>query len=230
MYFVSIPTYCCFDLANRCIDAVLRSSVLPRRIYLIDNSQGEYPGHPSPLVQVFTPPRNLGAGGAANFLLPAIMPYPCVVMNDDIEVGVNTLQAMIECPEQIVTARRDSAFTCILIREEAWKKVGPFDPVFWPAYYEDCDWAYRALLAGYDIHCPSSSGYHDNGPSATKARMNDADRGIVDHYYAINSVYYRRKWGGGPNEEVYRVPFNGDDELCKSTYSALVSDRPSYLR
>lgn len=229
-YFVSIPTYVCFDLLDQCIDAVLKSTLLPERIYVIDNSQGAYPGHSSPKVQVFTPPRNLGAGGAANFILPAVMPYPCVVLNDDIEVEPDMLEAMVRCPEQVVAGARGSAFTAILIREEAWRKVGPFDPIFWPAYFEDCDWAYRAAVAGFSIVAPPSGGFRNNGPSATKARMTASDRAIVDHYYAKNAAYYHAKWGGGPHCEVFTEPFNGDREKWESTYSSLISDRPSWLQ
>lgn len=208
-FYVSIPTYICFDLLDRCIESVLASSWLPRRIFVTDNSQGNYPGHPSKRVQVFTPPRNLGAGGSANFILPGIQPFPCVVLNDDIEVAPDTLEAMVRCDSQVVCAMRDSAFTAFLIRSEAWNKIGPFDPVFWPAYYEDCDWAYRATLAGYPIVAPACGGFRNNGPSATKQRMNSADRNLVDRQYAVNTDYYLRKWGGRPHEEIYTVPFNG---------------------
>lgn len=230
MFRVSIPTYCCFDLANKCIDAVLRSTVLPDRIHVIDNSQGHYPGHPSPLVEVFTPTKNLGAGGAANFIMPAMTPIPCVILNDDIEVAPDTLEAMINCPEQIVAADGTSAFTAILIREEAWRAVGPFDPLFWPAYYEDCDWGYRSAVAGYRISCPRNGGYVNSGPSATKARMSTPDRNVVDHCYAKNTLYYRAKWGGPPHQEVYTVPFNGDRAAWESTFSDLISERPSWLQ
>lgn len=209
MFFVGIPTYICFDTLNKCIDSVLNSTVIPKRIYVVDNSQGNYAGHPSPLVQVFTPPRNLGAGGTWNFLLPAIYPYRCIMLNDDIEVAPDMLEAMLNCPSQVVAGDGTSAFTAMLIREEAWKKVGPLDPVFWPAYYEDCDWAYRASLAGYRIDCPKSGGFKNNGPSLTKIRMSESDRNIVDRHYVINTEYYLRKWGGPPHMEKFTIPFNG---------------------
>ena len=208
-FFVSIPTYVCFELLDRCIEAVLASTWLPRRIYVIDNSQGSYPGHVSKKVQVFTPPHNLGAGGAANFILQGVQPAPCVILNDDVEVAPDTLEAMVRCESQVVCANRESAFTAIMIRNEAWCKVGPFDPVFWPAYYEDCDWAYRSTLAGYSIVAPECGRYRENGPSATKHRMNASDRNIVERQYTVNTEYYVRKWGGRPHGETFTVPFNG---------------------
>ena len=209
-FFVGIPTYICFDLLDRCIESVLASDWLPHRIYVVDNSQGEYLGHPSRRVQVFTPPRNLGAGGTWNFLYPAVLAHQLIMLNDDIEVAPDLLRAMLQTEGHVIVGDRSSAFTACMIRSHAWQTIGPLDPVFWPAYYEDCDWAYRAHLAGIQIVAPQSSGgFKNNGPSATKARMNAADRSLVDRHYGINTDYYIRKWGGHPHEERFTIPFNG---------------------
>lgn len=208
-FYVGIPTYICFDLLDKCIEAILESDWLPRRIYVVDNSQGQYKGHASRRVQVFTPPKNLGAGGAWNFLYPAVLPYRLIMLNDDIEIAPDLLRAMNEVDGDVIVGDGSTAFTACMIRQTAWERVGPLDPVFWPAYYEDCDWAYRAQLAGIPFVCPRSGGFKNNGPSATKARMTPQDRGIVDRHYGINTDYYLRKWGGPPHQEKFTVPFNG---------------------
>ena len=206
---VSIATLNCFDLLDLCIEAILRSTWLPKRIYVIDNSGGRYHGHSSRRVHVFTPTHNLGAGGTANFILPAIHPAPAILINDDIEVASNTLEAMLKCPGPVVAADGTSAFTCILIREEAWKQVGIFDPVFWPAYCEDADWQHRAELLGIKIVCPRSGGFKENGPSATRRRMTKEEQRQLDLHYDKCKAYYLRKWGGTPRLEVFSTPFNG---------------------
>lgn len=208
-FYVGIPTYNCFDLLDRCIDAVLASTWIPKRIYIIDNSCGKYEGHRSRRVQVITPTHNLGAGGSLNFLFPAIAPKPLIQLNDDIEVAEDLLQSMMNCDADIIVADGSSSNTAILIRNEAWRKVGPMDPQFWPAYLEDCDWQYRASLAGLVPKCPPSGGYRDNGPSATKQRMSLAERTELDKHYEANCQYYRDKWGGSPHQEVFRIPFDG---------------------
>lgn len=212
-FFVGIPTYICFDLLHKCIESVLASDWLPRRIYVIDNSGGTFPGHPSRRVEVFTPTHNLGAGGSFNFLYPAISPKPLIQLNDDIEVSPDLLRAMLSTIGQVVVGDGSSAGTAIMIRQDAWEKVGSFDPQFWPAYYEDCDWFYRASLFGIKPVCPRSGGFLNNGPSATKARMNPADREIVDNQYSVNTDYYRKKWGGPPNQEIFTIPFGGVVQL-----------------
>lgn len=208
-FYVSIATLNCFDLLEQCIEAVLASTWLPKRIYVIDNSGGKFSGHPSRRVQVFTPTHNLGAGGTANFILPAIHPAPVVLVNDDIEVASDTLEAMVRCPDLVVVADGTSAFTCILIRAEAWKQVGEFDPFFWPAYCEDADWQHRAQLLGINITCPRSGGFRENGPSATRHRMTPAEQAELNRHYDESKSYYIRKWGGTPRLEVYQKPFNG---------------------
>lgn len=210
-FYVSIATLNCFDLLEKCLEAILKSTWLPKRIYVVDNSGGKFQGHPSHRVQVFTPTHNLGAGGTANFILPAIHPAPAVLINDDVEVAPDTLEAMVKCQAPVVAADGTSAFTVILIRHEAWTAVGPFDPVFWPAYCEDADWSWRAHLLGIHIECPSSGGFKENGPSATRHRMSQSEHDELDRHYDRSKDYYIRKWGGTPHLEVYEVPFNGGD-------------------
>lgn len=208
-FYVGIPTYICFDLVDQCIESILASDWLPRRIIVLDNSGGKYPGHPSRRVQVWTPSHNLGAGGSFNFLFPAFDPAPYIQLNDDIEVAPDLLRAMLQAEGGVIVGDGTSAGTAIMIRSETWKQVGPFDPQFWPAYYEDNDWFYRASLLGIHAVCPKSGGFRNNGPSATKARMCPEDRAVVDQRYAINTGYYRDKWGGPPHQEVFTRPFDG---------------------
>jgi GT2 family glycosyltransferase len=39
------------------------------------------------------------------------------------------------------------------IRRQTWEMVGPFDDDFYPAYYEEVDYCYRARRAGFEIAC-----------------------------------------------------------------------------
>ncbi|MDB5384771.1 MAG: hypothetical protein JWM11_417 [Planctomycetaceae bacterium] len=208
-FYVGIPTYVCFDLLHKCIESVLQSDWLPKRIYIIDNSGGKFLGHPSRRVQVFTPTHNLGAGGSFNFLYPAASPSHLIQLNDDIQIAPDLLRAMISAEGDVIVGDGSSKGTAILIRPDTWQKVGSFDPQFWPAYYEDCDWFYRASLHAINVVCPRSGGFRNNGPSATKHRMLPADRAVLDAKYDENTVYYRRKWGGPPHCEEFTVPFNG---------------------
>jgi len=39
------------------------------------------------------------------------------------------------------------------IRRTTWNKIGPFDDGYYPAYFEDADYCYRARRKGYEIAC-----------------------------------------------------------------------------
>jgi len=43
------------------------------------------------------------------------------------------------------------------IRRVVWETVGSFDEAFYPAYYEDADYCYRARRHGYEIVCVSAA-------------------------------------------------------------------------
>lgn len=51
--------------------------------------------------------------------------------------------------------------TMFAIRREAWEKVGRFDEGYYPAYYEESDYCYRARCKGYAIGLvPMARGVH----------------------------------------------------------------------
>ena len=43
------------------------------------------------------------------------------------------------------------------IRRDAWNKIGPLDDAFYPAYFEDADYCYRARHKGYEVACATSA-------------------------------------------------------------------------
>ena len=136
-FYVGIATYCCFDLLAKAIEATLANTWLPDRIYVIDNSQGNLKRDMLPdsrRVQIFTPTHNLGAGGAWNFLLPAVHPFPIVMINDDTEPHPDLFEWMLnrhfENMNDVIVGDRGKAFTCMLMPQGPWKAVGQLDPVF----------------------------------------------------------------------------------------------------
>src|SRR5690606_23756740 len=47
------------------------------------------------------------------------------------------------------------------LRRSLWEAIGPFDEGFYPAYYEETDYCYRARQAGYEIgYVPAVQGVH----------------------------------------------------------------------
>ncbi len=206
-FSVGIPTLNRYDLLEKCIDGILSGTAVPQKIYIVDNG-GRLEGHPSPLVEIIRPGRNLGVAASWNTLHRMVQPSQLVIMNDDIVVRRNTLQAMVEQPGPFVTADGSQCFCVFLLRNECWSRVGQFDETFWPAYHEDNDYRKRMELAGVPVVCPVNEGYHDYGPSATKGMYTPAEMAQFNASFQACRAYYNRKWGGPPHMERFTSPFN----------------------
>ena len=107
-------------------------------------------------------------------------------------------------------------------------RVGWFDENFYPAYMEDCDYRWRCHLAGMHRYMvptgeESSPGkpYLTPGIPATpevkvdhkgsltvKSNAKYAKHSKVTHG-RMGRTYYKNKWGGMPNGEKFKIPFNG---------------------
>jgi len=56
----------------------------------------------------------------------------------------------------------------LALRREVLERIGPLDEAFWPGYYEDVDFCWRARAAGYSIrYAPDSVLIHAEGGSFT---------------------------------------------------------------
>ena len=206
-FFVAIPTLNRYDLLSGCIDSVFQGSAVPDAIYVIDNG-GQWTGHLSPLVRVIRPPRNLGVAGSWNLAARLCHPYPLILLNDDIEIGEKTLERLLSHSADIPFADMATGFTAFLWRPEIRKRLGDFDDRFWPAYFEDNDYAWRAKLAGVTISAPEDAGLRKKLVSQTIAAMNDGERAEFRAAWRAAQAYYVEKWGGIPLSERYTRPFN----------------------
>ncbi len=57
----------------------------------------------------------------------------------------------------------------LMVRRDAWEKLGGLDESFWPIWFEDVDFCRRAALAGYEIqYVPESQAVHVGGHSIKK--------------------------------------------------------------
>ena len=71
---------------------------------------------------------------------------------------------------------------------------------------EDSDYAYRAGLAGlHEGNCPDTNVYHA-GSSAINADPRLHEQNRMTHNR--NLIYYRQKWGGVNEQEIFKYPFN----------------------
>lgn len=138
------------------------------------------------------------------------------VANNDIEFVPGAVDEMVRMAEMhpekyIITCGH--GYSAFLLQPIALQVVGWFDEALKPAYYEDCDYAWRAHLAGlHSVDLPDLGVKHVGNGTIKNERRSYRKRYRRD--MARLRAYYRRKWGGGPlmepDREIYDKPFNGE--------------------
>jgi GT2 family glycosyltransferase len=91
------------------------------------------------------------------------------------------------------------------MRAEAAKKIGPLDPQFSPAQFEDIDYCYRMREEGWTcLYEPAVEMYHfENVTTKGSERIN------FPYVTVKNALKFRRKWGeriareGGPPDHAW---------------------------
>lgn len=104
------------------------------------------------------------------------------------------------CPET-----ENPCFSAFMVNRECWEKVGEFDELFHPAYYEDNDYHYRIQLAGLvAITYPPAMFFHWGSATQLEALGRPLTSSSNQH------ALYLQKWGGNPGKEVFKSPFNDE--------------------
>ena len=80
----------------------------------------------------------------------------------------------------------------LAIRADLFRRLGGFDPLFAPAYYEDTDLAFRVRAAGYQVYYqPLSQVVHFEGVSA--GRDDQAETGMK-RFQRLHAETFRQRW------------------------------------
>lgn len=97
-------------------------------------------------------------------------------------------------------------FSCYCVDKRLLSVVGPFDEQFVPAYFEDNDMHRRIFLAGYEA--AACTPYFHYG-SQTIATDPERKHEIQNNgRFEENRRRYILKWGGGPGEEKFAMPYD----------------------
>ena len=92
-----------------------------------------------------------------------------------------------------------------LYKKSVFDKIGYVDTNFYPAYFEDNDYAIRGYRAGIKS-CTMSAAYYFHFWSRT---IKQESGGSTSKFFSLNGEFYRIKWGGNFTQEKYELPFNG---------------------
>lgn len=94
-----------------------------------------------------------------------------------------------------------------LFSRNVWNTIGYIDVNFYPAYFEDNDYARRAQLAKLSmVRIDCAIYFHFWSRTIHQGGM----KKINDRYFPMNKKYYIEKWGGEPGKETFTTPFNGN--------------------
>ena len=220
-----VPTITQYKKLHRMLATVSEGTRRPDRIVVIDNGNlGMIDIELSDFYGLYdewdVQPKNLGVAGSCNLAMRLAAQQPggwWLHANDDIEVGKSTIagleKATESLPNQIMfnpVCAAGSAFTLFLMpAQRAIDEIGWWDAEFFPAYFEDNDYAYRMQLKGYrhvDVPC---DGYIHHTSSTKRAYTGNEEEWGHQRFRA-NRQRYIDKWGGPPGEEKWKEPRKND--------------------
>jgi GT2 family glycosyltransferase len=197
-FVVGIPTLNRYDLLDKCIKSIWNGSLVPNLIIIVDNGNGYETKYSN--VQVNRPDRNLGVAASWNFLHAISQSHTLIISNDDIIFGNDSLKVILDTDGELVVPNGDIGWACFKQSHDLWRKIGPYDEKFWPAYFEDNDYRYRMKLKGISVtHANHYGIYHLTGSTSKNKKK---------ELWQENKEYYIKKWGGQPYFETYKIPFN----------------------
>jgi len=224
---LGVPTLNRYDLLGQLILSAEAGTRKPSRYLIVDNG-GRFdeealtmPAIATALargaaVEVLTPPTNLGVAASWNAMLDRAGDAPLAIANDDVELGMDALEALsraLGAGHDFVIAEGPPGANgwCLFAQTAACTaKVGPYDENFFPAYYEDSDYAERLARAGIPVHREPATLTHE-GLATMRADP------VISAGQATSAAYFRQKWGGMPGEALFREPFNGSQALVDRT-------------
>jgi GT2 family glycosyltransferase len=178
------------------------------KIYIVDNgNQGIDNVIKHENIVVIENETNLGVATSWNTLCETIFENHeyALIMNDDVYFGRTEweVSSLLEAyPSDLYISQKD--FSVFILNREAFKKVGAFDVQFYPAYFEDNDYLYRCQLECIKIHQ-----YPFLNPLVFRNSKTKEKDPNVANYFNVNMFKYKDKWGGLPNSETYKIPYNG---------------------
>ena len=177
-------------------------------IIILDNGkQGIASGVPN--LKIFESEKNKGVAGSWNWLIEKAISLGhthFLILNDDI-----ILKRYSSEIKEIIERWGDNTFhrprtfynwSAIILNKSIYDMVGEFDEAFERCFFEDNDYEYRMRLAGITIR------YEDALNAEVYRNSQTIEKDPLLGGYLENKDYYIYKWGGLPESETYKTPFN----------------------
>jgi GT2 family glycosyltransferase len=206
-FCILIPTINRKDLLIEALD--FYTTHMPNTQILIwDNGKQAIPTYPN--TEIFEAEYNYGVAASWNALIDkawerGIENY--LILNDDVilRCGEGIInQMLVKCAETKAFHRCRPFYnwSAFILRKSTYDLVGRFDENFKRCYFEDNDYQYRMRLAGIPIM------YEDQlNPEIYRNSQSILKDPLLSNYID-NRDYFVKKWGGMPDSETHKTPFN----------------------
>ena len=206
-FCILIPTINRKDLLIEALD--FYTTHMPNTQILIwDNGKQAIPTYPN--TEIFEADYNYGVAASWNALIDkawerGIENY--LILNDDVilRCGEGIInQVLVKCAETKAFHRCRPFYnwSAFILRKSTYDLVGRFDENFKRCYFEDNDYQYRMRLAGIPIM------YEDQlNPEIYRNSQSILKDPLLSNYID-NRDYFVKKWGGMPDSETHKTPFN----------------------
>lgn len=170
--------------------------------YLIVDNGGAYDGSPErhpwmelaaargASVELYRPGRNLGVAASWNWMLERTLDEGLVIANDDVSLGPSAFADLVDALATRPFATADG-WACFAQSPECTRRVGWYDENFWPAYYEDNDYALRMHRAGIVPHVIAAESITHVGWATTRTL---GDPEWLREGRERNRHYFMAKW------------------------------------
>jgi GT2 family glycosyltransferase len=200
---IGIPTFNRWDLLEPTLNKYLNDFPnIP--IFIWDNGNQNIAN--SNKYTLVTSLDNKGVAYAWNRIMEQFPDYENVmILNDDIYLGKHEQHLLNFIDTNRYGFFESAAGWCtFILPQKTYQQIGVFDETFYPAYCEDNDYSYRMKLAGViKLNTPFLI------PTEFRQSQTLEKNPELFHKTNYNSrQYYKKKWGGYPEEEVFTKPFN----------------------
>ena len=152
---------------------------------------------------------NLGVAGSWNYLINKAILNDFkyfLILNDDVilQKKEHEIRDILKkgTSEHFYLCRPYYNWSSFLLTKKVYEKVGAFDEGFKKAYFEDNDYMYRMKLAGVPIK------YIDELNPDVYLNSQTIEKNPLLGGYIDNKEYFIQKWGGLPESETFKTPFN----------------------